>query len=534
MKTNRRYIAALILTQMILVPIALTLVFFVLAEVLAQFMGKASAYWPGDNAAKLIYILIAFFGALILGGAAGYIFSKSRKNKPDSAKARYIAPGLSILYALPFAVAAAILSKGDYNSVWWGLYVFKNPVFVPMDFVLAFTGLHFIMPVAEISGYSGFAAGILLQERIAKTSVGNKTAVKLKVLLAALFGAFIIFTCISAGNEITNGIIELRYGQSTIGKDLTEFDLMQIAPFKAGNGLAKLKGEASLQFTALNEMPRLDGATAAYPVYAAFVQAVYKGLGDYYEANKNNNEKDMYTAFVSSDSYPLDIVKCTKTTEAYERLINGQTDIIFVAEPSAAQVDAIKAKGDEFVLTPIGSEAFVFFTNKNNPVENLALKQIQDIYSGKITNWKVLGGKNAKILPYQRPENSGSQTVMENRVMKGIKMLEPTKETKAGGMGEIISRVADYKNAKNSLGYSFMYYATSMIKNNQIKYISVNGIKPSPETVRSKEYPFTVPVYAVTLKSNDNKFTGKFIDWILSPEGQSLIEQTGYVPAGTH
>lgn len=78
--------------------------------------------------------------------------------------------------------------------------------------------------------------------------------------------------------------------------------------------------------------------------------------------------------------------------------------------------------------------------------------------------------KHLKILPYQRPENSGSQTVMQNKVMKGITMLEQTRETYAGGMGEVINQVAGYKNAKNALGYTFMYYSTQMIRNHQYPY----------------------------------------------------------------
>jgi len=119
---------------------------------------------------------------------------------------------------------------------------------------------------------------------------------------------------------------------------------------------------------------------------------------------------------------------------------------------------------------------------------------------------------------------------MQNKVMKDIKMMEPSKEAYAGGMGEIIHRVAGYQNAKNAIGYSFMYYSSTMIKNNQIKYLSVDGVMPTPETVRNKSYPFTVPVYAVTLKSNTNQNVRTLINWILSNEGQSLVEKTGYVP----
>jgi len=530
MKDNKKYILYSLLIQMIGIPIVLTISLFVMSGTLGRISNSLSRSMLGKDSIRLIYILIAFFSTLIVGGITGFVFSKLFKVRPESAKARYFTPIFPIIYALAFAVIASIFSKGDYNSGWWGLYLLKNPFLFIFDIGLSLSGLHYIIPVAEISGYSGFLIGLLLHEKISNTSIKNKPARKLKIVFATVFILFIVFISIDSREIINNGIIELKYGKSTMAKELTEFDLIEVAPFKDNNGIAKLDGKASLQFNSFDEMPRLDGATAVYPVYSAFVQAVYKGLGDYYIANKNNNEKDTYLAFVSSNIHPLNIVQCSKTIDAYEKLINSQTDIIFVAEPSKAQTEKIKTKGDEFVLTPIGSEAFVFFTNKKNPVDNLTIKQIQEIYSGKITNWKEVGGDNKNILPYQRPEDSGSQTIMQNKVMRDIKMLSPTKETFAGGMGEVISQVSSYKNAKNSIGYSFMYYSSSMIKNNQIKYISIDGVKPTSDSVLSKRYPFTVPVYAVTLKSNTNKNVSKFIEWILSSEGQSLVEKTGYVP----
>lgn len=529
MKSNRRYIASSLGVQMVVIPIILTVGLFAVSFTLGGWLNTASSVL-GKNAERFIITMIAFFGSLTVGGITGFVFGKSSGIEKYSVKIRYITAIVPIIYALIFAVLALILSKGNYNSSWWAVYVFKNPIFLVFDFALAFIGLHFIMPVAELMSYLGFLFGIFIWEKIYQSNSQNKLSVVSKSVFTSVCVVVIIFLGISTKDVLNNGVIELLYGKSTVGKDLTEFDLMQIAPFKENNGLARLDKESSLKFKDIDEMPRLDGATAAYPVYAAFVEAVYEGLGDYYKANMNSNQKDVYLAFVESDSYPFNIVKCSKTNIAYERLMNGQTDIIFAAEPSKSQVEALKAKGDEFVLTPIGSEAFVFFTNVKNPVDNLSIEQIQDIYSGSITNWKEVGGQNKSILPYQRPENSGSQTIMQNRVMKDVKLVEPTKESFSGGMGDIIVQVASYKNAKNAIGYSFMYYSSSMVKNNQIKYVGINGVKPTHETVRNKTYPFTVPVYAVTLKSNSNKNVSKFIDWILSEEGQSLVEKTGYTP----
>ncbi|MEG0774744.1 substrate-binding domain-containing protein [Clostridium sp.] len=527
MKINKKYAAISLVAQMVIIPIILTLGLFVILWMPGNILSFSD---QGKYIIRFVYLLIGFFGSLIISTIIGFVLSTLWRKKDIDIKDKYKIALIPIGYALVFAILILVFSKEDYNSGWWLIYVLKNPIFFIFDFTILLMGFHFLIPVVEIVSYTGFILGIYLYELTYKKEVRTKVTKNLKIASMVIGLVGILVLGIETKDVISNGITEIVYGKSTLGNDLTEDDLIKIAPFKEDNGLSKLDKPASLQFTDLQTMPRLDGATAAYPVYGAFVEAVYKGLGDYYNENKASSEKDIYTAFVMSENFPFNIIKCSKTEKAYERLINGETDIIFVAEPSKSHMETIKTKGDEFVLTPIGSEAFVFFTNKKNTVENLTIKQIQDIYSGNIKNWKEVGGQNKAIQPYQRPENSGSQTVMQNKVMKNITMLAPTQETFAGGMGDIITKVASYKNAKSSIGYSFMYYSSQMFRNNQIKYLSIDGIKPTPETVRNKTYPFTVPVYAVTLKSNKNENVDKFVQWVISEEGQQLVEQTGYVP----
>ncbi|MDP4161426.1 MAG: phosphate ABC transporter substrate-binding protein, partial [Bacillota bacterium] len=358
MLTNKRYLGTSLAAQMILIPILLTIGLFIVSSI----TNGLRLYELGKDAENLILLLVAVFGSVIVGGCVGYSFARISKHKPDSAKKRYLPALGPILYALIFAIGALAFSKGNFDTGWWGVYLLKNPMFFFFSVGLSLSGLPFIIPVAELIAYTGFLGGIVLYDRTAKKVRDSSVSRNFKMLVGLLCFSVLAFSVIATRTVIDNGSTELLYGKSTVGNDLTEFDLLDKAPFKANNGLAKLDKPASLQFTDFNTMPRLDGATAAYPVYAAFVQAVYKGLGDYYEANMTNigKEKDLSNAFVSSEQFPIDIVKCTKTDGAYERLIAGQTDIIFVAEPSKAQVEAIKAKGDGFVLTPIGSEAFVF------------------------------------------------------------------------------------------------------------------------------------------------------------------------------
>ena len=163
------------------------------------------------------------------------------------------------------------------------------------------------------------------------------------------------------------------------------------------------------------------------------------------------------------------------------------------------------------------------------------MEQIQGIYTGQIKNWRELGGKNQKIRPYQRAENSGSQTALL-RLMEGLPLMEPEKEDRIAGMGGIITQVASYRNHKNAIGFSFRFYSTEMVENEQIRLLSLNGVAPTRETIRSGEYPISSNFFAVTASpigepapEETNGDLRAFLDWILSEQGQEIIEKTGYV-----
>lgn len=258
----------------------------------------------------------------------------------------------------------------------------------------------------------------------------------------------------------------------------------------------------------------LDDATALYPVYAAFVEATFP-------------QQD-YSPFHST-------VECNGTSEAYRKLIHGERNMIFAAGPSEAQLKAAEENGVELHLTPIGREAFVFFVNSKNPVKSLTVEQIQGIYTGEITNWKHLGGRFQKIRPFQRAENSGSQTSLQ-KLMKGLPLMEPEEEERIAGMGGIIREVASYRNHSNAIGFSFRYYATEMVQSGDIRLLALNGVEPTKETIRDNSYPIASEFYAVTASpigepapQETNETMAAFLEWILSEQGQWIIEETGYV-----
>ncbi len=283
-------------------------------------------------------------------------------------------------------------------------------------------------------------------------------------------------------------------------------------PFQEGTKAVSLPEPAMLNIR--SKLPRLDGSTALYPMYAAFVQAVYK-------------QKDYPPYDYGGDSE----VQVNGTEEAYDRLIKGEVDIIFAPGPSEDQEAQAKAAGVKLKLTPIGYEAFIFFVNSRNAVQGVTLEQIQGIYAGGLTNWKQVGGANEKIRPFQRRENSGSQTMLQ-KIMKDKQLMKPIEEDVSAGMGDIIKETANYRNYKNAIGFSFLFYATEMVHEQQIHLLKINGVEANRANISNGTYPLTAPFYAITAGS-DNPKVQPFIDWILSPQGQYLIEKTGYTPLGS-
>ena len=161
----------------------------------------------------------------------------------------------------------------------------------------------------------------------------------------------------------------------------------------------------------------------------------------------------------------------------------------------------------------------------------MTIEQIQKIYTGEITNWKEVGGEDEKIVAYQRPENSGSQTGMLSLVMNGKKMKKPETEEIAMSMQDIVDVVSDFESGAGSIGYSYYFYANTMYLKENVKMLKVEGIEPNKETIQSEKYPILTAYYAVTRKdAEEGSPTLKLRDEMLSKRGQKVVENAGYVP----
>ena len=200
-----------------------------------------------------------------------------------------------------------------------------------------------------------------------------------------------------------------------------------------------------------------------------------------------------------------------------------------IGELSGGQKKRAEESGVTLIYTPFAREAFVFIVNADNPVNSLTEQQVRDIFSGAITNWRTVGGNDQEIQTWQRPEDSGSQTVMQSQVMKNVRMISPQETEVASMMEGMIKVVAEYRNTNNAIGYTFRYYATQMNDDKNIKLLAINGIAPTAENIRNGKYPYIVDAFMVT-RENTTSETQKLLEWFLTPQGQSLVEDVGYVP----
>ena len=299
--------------------------------------------------------------------------------------------------------------------------------------------------------------------------------------------------------------------------------LVKNSPFKIG----KRDGMAFFNFFKWGTYPHLNGSTVAVPMAIEFARQ-HLSL---------------------SDEHAYDLVSFHTTHPAYEYLIQKEKvsggqyfdgnissplsysppDLIIVTEPSDEELLLAKRNNVTLVVKPVCCDAFVFITHKDNPIESLTIEQIQKIYSGEVTNWKEVGGADVPIIAYQREKNSGSQTAMENLVMQGKPMMNAP-FVLIDSMGILIEAVADYQNRLSSIGYSYKYYVDNQYPDPNIKTIAIEGAEPNEKNIRSKAYPLSTNYYGVIRGGEEKEPGGKFLDWMLGPEGQTCIAQAGYIP----
>ncbi len=206
-------------------------------------------------------------------------------------------------------------------------------------------------------------------------------------------------------------------------------------------------------------------------------------------------------------------------------LINGTTDIANSSRPiKSSEVQKLKDRYNTLgVEIPCAKDGITVFLHESNKVNELSIKQLSDIYQAKITNWKQVGGEDAPIKLYGRENSSGTYVFFKDEVVKGD--YAASCQT-LPGTAAVVNAV---KKDKYGIGYGGAAYAEG-VKHCMVKKDATSpSFLPTTENIAKNQYPITRYLY-LYMRSKPTGETKKFVDWILSPEGQKTVTEVGYFP----
>ena len=290
------------------------------------------------------------------------------------------------------------------------------------------------------------------------------------------------------------------------------------SPHRADNALTLPATPPSLHL--VGDLPRLDGTLAALPLYAAAFQA----LTCLDEDGRPLSDEARFEAEIAVGWQRGDM-------RGLEGLADGDTDIFFGPPPSQRQLDAWRAQGLTPDVRPLAHEALVFFVQKDNPVRSLSSEQLRRIYTGEIANWKEVGGRDERILPFQHAAEDENQRMLEALVLRGEEAMPPLREDRLTDPHAFwpSSIVALYRKRSNALGFGLRWYLGKWFPDGGIRPLAVDGVPPTDATLRDGSYPLTLPLCMVTCRPLSDEGRA-FRDWLLGPEGRDLIRRAGYLP----
>lgn len=242
--------------------------------------------------------------------------------------------------------------------------------------------------------------------------------------------------------------------------------------------------------------PRLDGSADAVPLAQNLAAVV---LGEFQQQTS-------------------DLTQFSGTDQALEHLQAGECDLAILSDPS----QDLLPNNEEIALAEMATDGLVFVVHADNPVDSLTVEQLRDIYTGKITNWKEVGGKDAEILPFQHTNDLGSQALLERLVMGGEPM---TDAPKGYAMTTYLEEgVQSYTHSPNAIGYTFYRHTQDLEQTKNMKLLQVDGVTPSAQTVSDHTYPLSTTYYiAMDAQQPQGSPTYAVYHWLLSSDGQQLL-----------
>lgn len=207
-------------------------------------------------------------------------------------------------------------------------------------------------------------------------------------------------------------------------------------------------------------------------------------------------------------------------------LINGTTDICNASRPmKPSERDKLKQRfGTPGVEIKCAQDGLSVYVNEASAVAELSLQQIRDIYSGKITNWKDVGGPNAKIIVYGRENNSGTYVYFKDNVLMGDDYTASMQSLP--GTASVVNAVS---KDKNGVGYGGAAYGKGIREVKVKKDASSTAYAPTKENIKAGTYPISRYLY-MYLRNKPKGAMKEYIDWILGDGGQGIVTEVGYFP----
>jgi phosphate transport system substrate-binding protein len=210
----------------------------------------------------------------------------------------------------------------------------------------------------------------------------------------------------------------------------------------------------------------------------------------------------------------------------FAALINGTTDICNASRPiKEKEIAQIREK---FNTTPIeiktAIDGIAIYMNQENVVDALTIAQLRDIYTGKIVNWKEVGGPDAKIIVYGRENSSGTYEFFKEHVLMNNDFALNVQTLP--GTAAVVNAIG---KDKNGIGYGGTAYSKGIKLAKVKKDAATDGVLPTEENIKGGKYPVSRYLYMYILKKPEGDMK-KFIDWVLSKEGQTIVSEVGYFP----
>lgn len=265
-------------------------------------------------------------------------------------------------------------------------------------------------------------------------------------------------------------------------------------------------GELGKMF-ASGDFPVIDSSTARKPVTEA-----------------------IYNLFVKNYNFAGVEPLCSTTHGAWLNIADRSVDLALLAAPTEEELAYLKERGVEIEMKLYGGDGLVFIGNAANPVTSLTHEQILGIYRGEITNWREVGGPDHPITVYYRDDQSGSQRLFEKLVFKGQEI--PDYERLNFAIMDDMSSIVDIiLEDPYSIGYSIMTYLDEVYAEENLQVFAVNGVKPSPDTVRDSSYKYHTQGYVVIRADEPaDSPARRLYDWFGSKVCNELLTYNSVTP----